>query len=669
MIDIWEKESESLLSSQTGTLFLVECHTNQSLSRAQRSLAKTLSNFQFECIGSSLTDDEIVIAGSFKEFGRLLSMIEDERDRMLERAQTTIIDPIERFRKEKIGGAKEGKKKFDKETAKFCQIQERHLNLSTKKNENQLQEADASLQMAQRDFCRASLEYVFQLQEVQERKKFEFVEIILSFMYGWLTFYHQGHEVAKDFKSFMTDLQIRLQRTRDNYDATTCETSQLKLRMLEKYQDPGSLNKMYTRQGYLFLMEKKALGTTWNKQFCQYQKGNRKFTMIPYSQTTGKISTTDTLIVKECTRRMSESIDKRFCFDVVPQDRPSSLTYQALSEEDRRLWLDAMDGKEPTYSQLGKVTKQEDYILDEVGFSFVKKCIEVVEKRGLQDQGIYRVVGVNSKVVRLSKLALDKKRSGNINLDDPEEWEVKTITSALKNYFRNLTEPLMTYKLHNLFINAAKQENKGQRVNDIHLLVYNLPKTNKDMLELLISHLYRVAQHSDKNLMTVSNLGVCFGPTLLRPEEETVASIMDIKFGNIVVEILIENCDKIFGSVLDSVELRKKEISSRSPASHVNHYGSSTSNAEPEVRQGSRGTLTNTDSSRSPVVPVSSVPSSMHHPSLRPAVPPSYFEAVNSAYNETCLHIPLCQSNITNKSWSSTDLSKCRWTAPRWSST
>ena len=45
--------------------------------------------------------------------------------------------------------------------------------------------------------------------------------------------------------------------------------------------------------------------------------------------------------------------------------------------------------------------------------------------------------------------------------------------------------------------------------------------------------------------MTVSNLGVCFGPTLLRPEEETMAAIMDIKFCNVVVEILIENYDKV----------------------------------------------------------------------------------------------------------------------------
>lgn len=51
--------------------------------------------------------------------------------------------------------------------------------------------------------------------------------------------------------------------------------------------------------------------------------------------------------------------------------------------------------------------------------------------------------------------------------------------------------------------------------------------------------------------MTVSNLGVCFGPTLLRPEEETVASIMDLKFYNIVVEILIENYEQIFNSEPD----------------------------------------------------------------------------------------------------------------------
>jgi hypothetical protein len=62
-----------------------------------------------------------------------------------------------------------------------------------------------------------------------------------------------------------------------------------------------------------------------------------------------------------------------------------------------------------------------------------------------------------------------------------------------------------------------------------------------------------VTAHSDKNLMTVSNLSVCFGPTLLRPEKETVAAIMDIKFCNVVVEILIENYNKVCVKSIEAV--------------------------------------------------------------------------------------------------------------------
>nr|CAD7269143.1 unnamed protein product [Timema shepardi] len=72
--------------------------------------------------------------------------------------------------------------------------------------------ADATVVMEHRHFVQASLQYVFLLQEVQERKKFEFVETLLGFMYGWLTFYHQGHEVANEFKPYMRELQLKLQK-------------------------------------------------------------------------------------------------------------------------------------------------------------------------------------------------------------------------------------------------------------------------------------------------------------------------------------------------------------------------------------------------------------------------------------------------------------------------
>lgn len=45
--------------------------------------------------------------------------------------------------------------------------------------------------------------------------------------------------------------------------------------------------------------------------------------------------------------------------------------------------------------------------------------------------------------------------------------------------------------------------------------------------------------------MTASNLGVCFGPTLLRPAEESVAAILDIKFVNVIAELLVEHYELV----------------------------------------------------------------------------------------------------------------------------
>jgi len=55
-------------------------------------------------------------------------------------------------------------------------------------------------------------------------------------------------------------------------------------------------------------------------------------------------------------------------------------------------------------------------------------------------------------------MGLDRRKTDKLGaLDDPFEWESKTITSALKTYLRNLPEPLMTFRYHNSFIAAASK--------------------------------------------------------------------------------------------------------------------------------------------------------------------------------------------------------------------
>ncbi|XP_046970846.1 rho GTPase-activating protein Graf-like isoform X2 [Vanessa cardui] len=524
------------------------------LGAAQLALAASMEQFEFACIGASMTEDERVIGRSLQHFAQLIRTIEDERDRMLGRAHEQIIQPLERFRKDHIGAVKEGKKKFDKKTAKFCQSQERTLSLSTKKPENVFQEADAAMDMAERDFCQASLEYVFQLQAVQERKKFELVETLLGFVFGWWTFHHTAHDVHADAEPLVRDLQLRIQRTRSNFEETSKQTESLMKKMMEVRQ----MNKEDERMedgsggvsGYLFLMEKKAFGTTWSKQYCSYEKGSRTLSLMPYNQINVKTAGGAERVALAGARAAADA-ERRFCLDALPAERERApLTLQAPGPRQRAAWLAALDAQPahvssaPALGGAGVGGDGEAWALDDAGFAFVRRVIGVLEARGLEEQGLYRVAGVASKVSRL--VALARERRLPAALADPLEWESKTLTSALKAYLRALPEPLLTRKLHRAFLAAAKCERRSERVSALHALVHALPQPNYEMLRLVLAHLTKVVARSDRNLMTASNLAVCFGPTLLRAERETVASILELKFYNVLVESLLDNFGPVF---------------------------------------------------------------------------------------------------------------------------
>ncbi|KAM6261335.1 rho GTPase-activating protein 10 isoform 2-T2 [Porphyrio hochstetteri] len=529
----------------------------KNLSAAQKKFAHSLRDFKFEFIGDAETDDERCLDESLHEFSNFLKILEEQREILALSVNETLIKPLERFRKEQLGAVKEEKKKFDKETEKNYSLLEKHLNLSAKKKELQLQEADNQVELNRKHFYDLSLEYVCKLQEIQERKTFECVEPVLSFFQGLFTFYHQGYELAKDFDHYKMALQINIQNTRNRFEGTRSEVEELMNKIRRNPQEHKRANHL-TMEGYLYVQEKRPapFGSSWVKHYCTYRKETKKFTMIPFEHRSGgKVGDEELFILTYCTKRNTDTTDRRFCFDLEASDRPGvPVTMQAFSEEDRKLWMEALDEKEALFINLNRANAKREGSaqLDKIGFTVIKKCISAVETRGINDQGLYRVVGVSSKVQRLLSLLMDAKTCNEVDLENSVEWEVKTITSAMKQYLRSLPEPLMTYELHGEFIAPAKSGSPESRVNAIHFLVHKLPEKNKEMLEILVKHLANVSEHAKTNLMTVANLGVVFGPTLMRPQEETVAAIMDLKFQNIVVEILIAYHEKIFKTLPDA---------------------------------------------------------------------------------------------------------------------
>ncbi|XP_055061083.2 rho GTPase-activating protein 10 isoform X1 [Misgurnus anguillicaudatus] len=526
-------------------------NATKQLSLAQRKFAQCLGEFKFEYIGDAKTDDEKCIDESLQEFSSFLRNLEDQRELMMRNITETLMKPLEKFRKEQLGSAKAERKRYEKETEKYYSSLEKLLNMSAKKKEPQLQEADVSVDVVRQHFQESSLEYVCKLQEIQERKKFECVEPMLAFFQTAFTFYHQGYELAIDFDHYKKALQINIQNTRNRFEGTRSEVNELMKRIKDsplEYRQTSPIS----CEGYLYIQEKRPppFGSSWVKRYCTFVKEQKILHMVTFDQRSGgKLGETDSVTLKSCIRKTTDTLDRRFCFDIEITDRPGTLlTVQALSEDDYRFWIHAMGGKEQM-QYLNRTHSRErgiDAQLDDLGISFVKNAINAIESRGISDQGLYRVGGVSSKVQKLLSLMIDDK-SCDIDLAASEDWDIKTITSALKLYLRSLPEPLMTYELYKEFIVPAKCGSPESRVQAIHCLVHKLPEKNRLVLSLVTQHLANVAENSKQNLMTVANLGVVFGPTLMRPQEDTVAAIMDLKFQNIVVEILIEQHEKIFG--------------------------------------------------------------------------------------------------------------------------
>uniref|UniRef100_A0A8C5CXX2 Rho GTPase activating protein 6 n=1 Tax=Gadus morhua TaxID=8049 RepID=A0A8C5CXX2_GADMO len=153
-------------------------------------------------------------------------------------------------------------------------------------------------------------------------------------------------------------------------------------------------------------------------------------------------------------------------------------------------------------------------------------CCQHLEKYGLQTVGIFRV-GSSKKRVRQLREEFD--RGVDVPLD--EEYSVHDVAALLKEFLRDLPDPLLTKELYTSFINTMMLE-QDEKQSVTQLLVYLLPACNSDTLHRLLEFLSTVADHAhdqpDKdgqemtgNKMTPLNLATIFGPNLLHKQKNS----------------------------------------------------------------------------------------------------------------------------------------------------
>ncbi|XP_042309660.1 rac GTPase-activating protein 1 isoform X1 [Sceloporus undulatus] len=169
--------------------------------------------------------------------------------------------------------------------------------------------------------------------------------------------------------------------------------------------------------------------------------------------------------------------------------------------------------------------------------SIVVHCVNEIEQRGLHETGLYRISGCDRTVKDLKEKFLRGKTMPLLSKVE----DIHAICGLLKDFLRNLKEPLLTFRLNKAFMEAAEILDEDNSVAAMYQTVGELPQANRDTLAFLMLHLQRVAQSPDTK-MDNSNLAKIFGPTLvghavLDPDPMTL--LQDTKRQPKVVERLI----------------------------------------------------------------------------------------------------------------------------------
>ncbi|ETE69488.1 Rho GTPase-activating protein 17, partial [Ophiophagus hannah] len=179
----------------------------------------------------------------------------------------------------------------------------------------------------------------------------------------------------------------------------------------------------------------------------------------------------------------------------------------------------------------------------------IEACVMMLLETGMKEEGLFRIAAGASKLKKL-KAALDCSSS---HLDEFYS-DTQAVAGALKSYLRELPEPLMTYALYEEWTQVANIQDQDKKLQDLWRICQILPKPNLANFRYLIKFLAKLAQYSDINKMTPSNIAIVLGPNLLWAKNEgSLAEMAAATSVHVVavVEPIIQHATWFFPEELD----------------------------------------------------------------------------------------------------------------------
>jgi hypothetical protein len=127
-------------------------------------------------------------------------------------------------------------------------------------------------------------------------------------------------------------------------------------------------------------------------------------------------------------------------------------------------------------------------------------------------------------------------------LDFFKEQQIVQLAAFLKRFLRELPEPILTFKLHKLFLFSISKGSEAETLAVIHYAICILPKVNRDILLLILGLLFWVSRHADTNKMNADNLARVMAPNMLYSSKQHASIEASAGHGEIeVISFMIQH--------------------------------------------------------------------------------------------------------------------------------
>ncbi|XP_015778919.1 PREDICTED: rho GTPase-activating protein 44-like [Acropora digitifera] len=191
----------------------------------------------------------------------------------------------------------------------------------------------------------------------------------------------------------------------------------------------------------------------------------------------------------------------------------------------------------------------EDHLrVQERDIAFViEECVTFLYKEAMDVQGLFRLAGSAAKIRKL----IAEFDAGLVDLAEFGS-DVHIVAGALKQYLRELPEPLMTFSLYNEWIQAHGIQDNGARLQQYWSIVEKMPPLYKANLRYLVKFLGKLSENSEVNKMSASNIAIVIAPNIIwSAEDEGGVNVQHTGVQSSIVEALIQHHDWFFPGEID----------------------------------------------------------------------------------------------------------------------